>query len=95
MKKRIALLAAATLVMSSLSGCASNSTAPETTATATTQAEKETTASDTQATSTGDTGEWSKTITLADGKTYPSGTTYKALHINCNIHTLIKRKIAA
>ena len=74
MKKRIALLAAATLVMSSLSGCASNSTAPETTATATTQAEKETTASDTQATSTGDTGEWSKTITLADGKTYPSGT---------------------
>lgn len=32
MKKRIALLAAATLVMSSLSGCASNSTAPETTA---------------------------------------------------------------
>lgn len=38
MKKRIALLAAATLVMSSLSGCASNSTAPETTATATTQA---------------------------------------------------------
>ena len=49
MKKRIALLAAATLVMSSLSGCASNSTAPETTATATTQAEKETTASDTQA----------------------------------------------
>ena len=47
MKKRIALLAAATLVMSSLSGCASNSTAPETTATATTQAEKETTASDT------------------------------------------------
>lgn len=74
MKKRIALLAATTLVMSSLSGCASNSTAPETTAAATTQAEKETTASDTQATSTGDTGEWSKTITLADGKTYPSGT---------------------
>ena len=74
MKKRIALLTVATLVMSTLTGCGSNSTAPETTAAATTQAEKETTTSDTQAASTGDTSEWSKTITLADGSTYPSGT---------------------
>lgn len=83
MKKTFALLTAAAMAAMALTGCGNSSSAPTTAAVS--KAVSETAGTGTDSTekpgmetagATKETagGEWSKTITLSDGSTYPSGT---------------------